>query len=591
MRKTAGKQLILAGGLTLCLAPCAFALQAQLLSGHHLDWAVPPANIYVLSVGISQYSNPDARLNFGGADDAVAMAAAFHTLAGQQQVLTLTDTEATREGIQKALETWAPRLTPEDLFVFFFSGQTLRGGDVEYFLPADVRFKPACSSFSAACIVPETMISDDLLYSWMTQLHARRQVLILDGSNSDTAEPAFDADWRPEACAVGPQEMKRILILSNHGTVLNNPDAPGLLSSMVMDEITNADGHNALTASDLQQAIYSKQFSLPVAFLEHSAVRADLLGGDFVISGPQGQAVQAGSLHLDSLIGPVCTSPHSAVAEAQNPSRGFGTNAGAGTPAPRTATAAPQSYALVVATDNYDHWPHLNNPVFDATTIATDLTHLYGFHVDTLVGPTRRELEDKLNELHSRQYAPEDQLLIFIAGHGDYDATNDMGFLVFKDSAASTGGYDTDMGLMQLRQRIDTIPAKHTLLVMDSCFAGSLDPDIGVGFRGDGYAPLALPELVQRSQSLETRVFITSGSKEYVPDGAPGHHSPFAALFIQALESKGGGDGYLSLAILPRYFQRLQTTARMGSLGHNQAGAEFFFIPAGSSTPQRKGQK
>jgi len=169
-------------------------------------------------------------------------------------------------------------------------------------------------------------------------------------------------------------------------------------------------------------------------------------------------------------------------------------------------------------------------------------------------------------------------LFIFIAGHGDYDETNDIGYLVFEDSPAGHD-YDRAMALLELRQRIDTIPAKHILLVMDSCFAGSLDPEIGGAMSRGEYDLIPLGTLVKRSADKKTRIFLTSGSKEYVPDGRPGQHSPFAALFIGALQKSSVPDGYLSLAKLPQYFQRLSTTARMGNLGHNQSGSEFFFVP------------
>lgn len=137
---------------------------------------------------------------------------------------------------------------------------------------------------------------------------------------------------------------------------------------------------------------------------------------------------------------------------------------------------------MLVASDNYKNWPHLSNPIFDAGTIEADLKKAYRFEVEHLFDPSKQELKIKLDELYQRHFGPDDQLFIFVAGHGDYDATNDIGYLVFdlvfKDSP-SGHDYDSDMNLMELRSRIDTIPANHILLVMDSCFAGSLDPEIG----------------------------------------------------------------------------------------------------------------
>jgi hypothetical protein len=82
-----------------------------------------------------------------------------------------------------------------------------------------------------------------------------------------------------------------------------------------------------------------------------------------------------------------------------------------------------------------------------------------------------------------------------------------------------------------------------------------------------------------RTAEKKTRYFITSGGKEYVPDGTPGNHSPFASLFILALEKGSKPTGYLNLSQLPHYFERLGTIPRAGNLGHNEDGADFFFVP------------
>jgi hypothetical protein len=568
------------------------------------DWLVPPRRVHVFAVGINDY--PSKALNLAGsANDAEALKALFSPsrLSGvEADVEVLTNERATKEGIRAVFQRLAKTAGPDDLFIFSFSGHsiTLQGkASVKevYFLPADVAVNASCDSnlSSVDCLDQQSILSGSLLYSWMTQIHSRRQILLFDSSNTDLMIPVFESHWRREACSVGPEEMKRILLLTNHdyGMEVVAEKAVGLLTlaarnalrgispSALADLLEHArspvnenegpvggDRTAPLTAAGVQQAIYRESIVLNNQGWENR-FRADLLGGDFVVAGPPGRPALPEEVVLDSGLGPVCY-------DGTEASRGFA-QPGEATSEQATEKSPPKNYALVVATDNYRSWSHLSNPIFDATTIETHLKKIYGFQVDHLFDPTRQELQTKLNELHQRRFG-NDQLFIFIAGHGDYDATNEIGYLVFKDAPAGHD-YDSDMNLLDLRRRIDTIPASHILLVMDSCFAGGLDPDIsGSGSRGE-YDPIPLAELVKRSANKETRYFLTSGSKEYVPDGQPGHHSPFAALFIYALENKGGKDGYLSLANLPPYFQRLTTTAHMGNLGHNETGSEFFFIP------------
>ena len=45
---------------------------------------------------------------------------------------------------------------------------------------------------------------------------------------------------------------------------------------------------------------------------------------------------------------------------------------------------------MMFASDNYDstEWPHLNNPVDDAKSIAQELRNFYGFHAEVYENQT-----------------------------------------------------------------------------------------------------------------------------------------------------------------------------------------------------------
>src|ERR1035441_8711058 len=62
------------------------------------------------------------------------------------------------------------------------------------------------------------------------------------------------------------------------------------------------------------------------------------------------------------------------------------------------------------------------------------------------------------------------------------------------------------------------------------------------GLRGnpsDMYAPASLPELLLRKESKRTRRYFASGGKDVVPDGLPGHHSPFISALLVTLDQIG----------------------------------------------------
>ena len=88
--------------------------------------------------------------------------------------------------------------------------------------------------------------------------------------------------------------------------------------------------------------------------------------------------------------------------------------------------------ALLIATDDYDEWTPLQNPVHDAETIGTELHETYGFDVRLVRNPTKTKILQELHQLAAAHYDEGDQLFIFVAGHGTFNETfgPDMSFLV-----------------------------------------------------------------------------------------------------------------------------------------------------------------
>ena len=82
------------------------------------------------------------------------------------------------------------------------------------------------------------------------------------------------------------------------------------------------------------------------------------------------------------------------------------------------AVAKRRDYALLFATDVYDEWGHLVNPINDAKTIAKELTDYYGYEVELVTNNTIDDILIKLREYATKSYMDDDQLFIFFAGHG-----------------------------------------------------------------------------------------------------------------------------------------------------------------------------
>jgi hypothetical protein len=238
-----------------------------------------------------------------------------------------------------------------------------------------------------------------------------------------------------------------------------------------------------------------------------------------------------------------------------------------------------QDYALLIVTDNYDHWPKLVNPVNDGRTIARELEKSYGFKVDVLENPSQDQIWGKMREYAERKYNPLDQLFIFFAGHGHFDDTFKEGYVVTKESLPNDAGNQSYVSHNRLRNNINSIPCEHIMLVMDVCFGGTFDEAIASSRSLDNpYKEVSQSEFITRKLAYKTRKYLTSGGKEYVSDGVAGKHSPFAKQIMEALKTHGGNDGILSLSELISHVERLNPEPKFGKFGGDAPGSEFIFV-------------
>jgi hypothetical protein len=236
-------------------------------------------------------------------------------------------------------------------------------------------------------------------------------------------------------------------------------------------------------------------------------------------------------------------------------------------------------YAVLFTTNDYDNWPDLVNPVNDGRQVADELRRNYGYKVDVVEGGSQSDILKKLREYAEKKYKPLDQLFIFFAGHGQYDKTFGEGFVVTKESLANDEAKTTYLSHNRLRSIINNIPCDHIFLAMDVCFGGTFDQALAHrGMDDEVYKEASQAEMVTRKLTYKTRRFLTSGGKEYVPDGRPGMNSPFARKLLEAFRGRGGKDLILTLGELNTYVEALKPQPRAGEFGDNAPGSDFVFV-------------
>ena len=237
-----------------------------------------------------------------------------------------------------------------------------------------------------------------------------------------------------------------------------------------------------------------------------------------------------------------------------------------------------RDFALIIATNEYSNMGDLINPIFDANAVANELESNYNFIVEKLYNPPLDEIKLKIKEYSKRMFADEDQLFIFIAGHGEYDSFFKEGYIVATDTKSEDEARSSFLPHSTLRTYVNNVPCKHILLMMDVCFGGTFDQAIAKrGFKANEVDSKKI-QLVKRKLQYTTRLYMTSGGKEYVPDGRPGHHSPFARRLLESLRTYGGTNEVLTSRDIFSKLEDLSPEPRFGEFGDNEPGSDFIFV-------------
>ncbi len=123
---------------------------------------------------------------------------------------------------------------------------------------------------------------------------------------------------------------------------------------------------------------------------------------------------------------------------------------------------------MIIGTNQYDQFEDLKNPTTDATIMAKELFY-YGFQPELLLNPTREDILNMIVQFTIKEYGPDDQMVIFIAGHGVRGEEPMTGRVICRDSLSEDDpNFATSLPHDALLEVIDHIPCKHILVILDS---------------------------------------------------------------------------------------------------------------------------
>jgi len=224
---------------------------------------------------------------------------------------------------------------------------------------------------------------------------------------------------------------------------------------------------------------------------------------------------------------------------------------------------------FLIAIDQYEHVPKLNNAVRDADDILDVLTRLYQFNTDRVIKiyneeATENNIRLKFSELIG-SLNKKDNIVIYFSGHGHFDPVTELGYWIpveGEENAPSTYISNNDIA-----HYLKKLKAHHILLIVDACFSGSM---------------LEIFRDTIADEEYPSRLVFTSGKNTVVSDGEPGKNSPFASAILSLLRfttERSVGSNYLIQKVKKfiKDYSKNQNPDHAVVTGSGHSGGQFFF--------------
>lgn len=188
-------------------------------------------------------------------------------------------------------------------------------------------------------------------------------------------------------------------------------------------------------------------------------------------------------------------------------------------------------YALIIGNNDYQTMSTLVTAINDATEAEKILKNQYQFKTQLLINATRYQILSALNTLRET-LKEEDNLLIYYAGHGKLDTVNKRGFWLPVDADENnSANWISNIAITDI---LNTMKAKHVLVVADSCYSGSLS-QTAIARVEQELTDDVKQQWINVMANTRARIMLTSGGVEPVLDGGGGKHSIFAKAFLDTL--------------------------------------------------------
>lgn len=246
-------------------------------------------------------------------------------------------------------------------------------------------------------------------------------------------------------------------------------------------------------------------------------------------------------------------------------------------------------YAVIIGNDDYQDggYQSLQSARSDATAVSQVLKARYGYQSTLLLDASRLEILTALNAMREK-LGPDDNLLIYFAGHGELKGS--QGYWIPVDAKSATAS--TWISNAAISDILTTIKARHVLVVADSCYSGTMTRASMPVFDPAAMSSDKWASWVGKMDAGKSRTALTSGGVQPVPDTGAGKHSYFTRAFLNALQDNSRllnaqrlyrqVSSSLALAAIDSPISQAPGYSAIQYAGHESG--DFFFLPRGAKT-------
>jgi hypothetical protein len=196
-------------------------------------------------------------------------------------------------------------------------------------------------------------------------------------------------------------------------------------------------------------------------------------------------------------------------------------------------SATGKNYFLGVGINKYQHYDQLKNPVRDVVAFADILQKKFGYEqanikllLDSMA--TRKNIISEIRQF-LKKTGPNDNVIIYLAGHGNSDPLSDGQYYFLPQEAERSDPAESGLKSTDILDPFRNINAKHCLLIIDACYSGMMtNTEAKV-------SPLLKGSNEGAVEEIPSKWVMASGLAVPVPDGT-GDHSPFALTLMNYLK-------------------------------------------------------